>query len=270
MTLLPQQRGRIEIETLWPSILTMIFVDQKNPHLLTFWLYNGIIEEKELKNNPMPVIEKIAYAISANSRARKYQQFLALVAPLTQESIIDVGVNTTEYSATDNYLEKFYLHPENITAVGLGAEGDFLPFRERYPLVTTVPGDGRILPFADDTFAIAYSNAVIEHVGSFDDQKRFLAELFRVAKRGYLTTPNRHFPIELHTRLPLLHLLLSKKNFDTVVTKIGKSWAAGDYMSLLSERELRSLFSAVGITRYTLIKNRFCGLPMTFTVIWHK
>lgn len=215
-------------------------------------------------------IEKIAYAISAKSRARKFSQFLDLCAPQADETIVDVGVNTTEYSATDNYLEKFYPHPEKVTAVGMGDASDFIPFKERYPLVTICPGDGRALPFADDTFAIAYSNAVIEHVGGLADQRCFLAELFRVSRRGYLTTPNRHFPIELHTRLPLLHLLLSKKSFDRFVTWIGKPWAAGDYMSLLSERDLKTLLGEVGITHFTLIKNRFCGLPMTFTVIWNK
>lgn len=216
------------------------------------------------------VIESIAYAISAKSRRKKYSQFLTLIAPQPNESLVDVGVNTTEYSATDNYLEKFYDHPEKITAVGMGSEADFATFKNRYPQVATVPGDGRALSFADNTFDIAYSNAVIEHVGHFDDQHRFLSELYRVSKRGYLTTPNRHFPIELHTRIPLLHLILSKQNFDRFVTKIGKSWAAGDYMSLLSESDLRRLFEEAGISHYTLIKNRFCGLPMTFTIIWHK
>lgn len=215
----------------------------------------------------MSVIERIAYAISAKSRQKKYTQFLSLIAPQPTESIIDVGVNTTEYSATDNYLEKSYPYAEHITAVG---QGDFTKFRERYPKVTALSGDGRALAFPDNTFDIAYSNAVIEHVGNFDDQRRFLSELYRVSHRGYLTTPNRHFPIELHTRIPLLHLLLHKKNFDTLVTKAGKPWAAGDYMSLLSESDLRRLFSEVGISHYTLIKNRFCGLPMTFTVVWHK
>jgi len=216
------------------------------------------------------VIESIAYAISAKSRTKKYSQFLSLIAPQTNESIVDVGVNTTEYSATDNYLEKFYDSPEKITAVGMGSEADFSAFKSRYPKVTALSGDGRALSFPDDSFDIAYSNAVIEHVGNFNDQRRFLSELYRVSKRGYLTTPNRHFLIELHTRIPLLHLLLSKRNFDRFVTKIGKSWAAGDYMSLLSESDLRRLFAEVGISHYTLIKNRFCGLPMTFTLIWHK
>lgn len=232
--------------------------------------YNGIIGKKSPKNNTVSVIEKIAYTISARSRARKYAQFLKLIAPAKEETIIDVGVNTTEYSATDNYLEKFYTFPEQITAVGIGTDAEIAAFKTRYPKVTTLSGDGRALTFSDNTFAIAYSNAVIEHVGNFDDQRRFLSELFRVSKRGYLTTPNRLFPIELHTRIPLLHLLLSKKNFDAFVTKIGKGWAAGDYMSLLSESDLRKLFSEAGIEHYTLIKNRFWGLPMTFTVIWHK
>ena len=215
----------------------------------------------------MSVIESIAYAISARSRQRKFSQFLTLIDPQPNDTIIDVGVNTIEYSDTDNYLEKFYTNPSRITALG---QGDFTDFRKRYPAVTAVPGDGRTLPFADSAFDIAYSNAVIEHVGTRDDQRRFLAELFRVSHRGYLTTPNKYFPIELHTRLPLLHLLLSKTNFDRFVTLVGKSWAAGDYMSLLGENDLRALLAEVGISDYSLIKNRFCGLPMTFTVIWHK
>ncbi len=213
------------------------------------------------------LIEKIAYSISAKSRAKKFSQFLTQVAPQPDETIVDVGVNTTEYSDTDNYLEKFYPHTEKITAVGMG---DMSAFQKRYPLVTAVSGDGRTLPFADNTFAISYSNAVIEHVGTTTDQRRFLSELVRVSTRGYFTTPNRHFPIELHTRIPLLHLLLSKKNFDACATFLGKAWATGDYMTLLSEYELRALCKEIGLTEYTLIKNRFLGIPMTFTVIWHK
>lgn len=218
----------------------------------------------------MSLIETIAYRISASSRAKKFSQFLKLVAPQPHESIVDVGVNTTEYSATDNYLEKFYDHPDHITAVGMGSDTEIADFQARYPKVTTLSGDGRVLAFTDNSFDVSYSNAVIEHVGNFDDQRRFLAELYRVSRRGYLTTPNRHFPVELHTRIPLLHLCLSKKNFDRFVTWIGKGWAAGDYMSLLSESDLRRLLSDVGITHYTLIPNRFCGLAMTYTIIWHK
>lgn len=215
----------------------------------------------------MSLIEKTAYSISAKSRGRKYRQFLDLVAPQTDETILDVGANVTEYSETDNFLERHYEHPEKITVLGVG---DISPIKERYPSVAVVSGDGRTLPFPDQSFDIAYSNAVIEHVGSREDQLRFLRELSRVGKRGFLTTPNRHFPIEVHTRIPLLHLLLPKPLFDRFLRFIGKGWAADGYMNLLSEHDLRTLLHDAGIPDATIIRNRFLGFTMTFTVMWKK
>lgn len=213
------------------------------------------------------IVDKIAYSLSAQSRKKKFSQFLQEIIPQKEERILDVGVNTTEYSDTDNYLETSYSHPEKITAIGLG---DMSMFAKHYPLVHAISADGLDLPFEDDAFDIAYSNAVIEHVGDHEKQLQFLKELVRVAKRGYLTTPNRLFLVEVHTRVPFLHLILSKKYFDTFLDWIGKSWATGDYMRLLSEQELRLLFAQSGITEYSLIKNRFLLLPMTFTVLWKK
>lgn len=211
---------------------------------------------------------RFADAISAKSRLQKWQQFLALMRPQPDETILDIGVNTTEYSAADNYLERRYQYPEKISAVGVGE--DFTEFNRRYPAVRTFSSDGRKLCFENDSFDISYSNAVIEHVGPRPDQQRFLEEMFRVGRRGYLTTPNRLFPIETHTRIPVLHIVLPRRIFDGLLHLIGKGWAAGDYMYLFSESELRSLLAVAGIRDYQLVRNRFLGLPMTFTVTWHK
>lgn len=211
------------------------------------------------------LIEQLAYKISGKSRSKKWQQFLDIIQPLPHEKIIDVGVNTTEYSASDNYLESHYTHPENITAVGLGT--DFKNLQKAYPKVTFVSGDGRQLPFPDKAFDIVYSNAVIEHVGGYADQLAFMKELVRVGKRGYLTTPNRLFPVEVHTRIPLLHLILPKHLFDTVLRLIGKGWAAGNYMQLLSRKDIEKLLTEAHL-KGTIVANRFCGVPMTYTVIW--
>ncbi len=213
-------------------------------------------------------IEALAHTISKKSRTEKWAQFQALMTPGPNERIVDVGVNTTEYSEADNFLEQHYAYPKNITAVGV--ETDFTEFKRRYPDVTTVTSDGTRLPFDDDTFDIGYSNAVIEHVGDRMKQLAFLRELYRVSRRGYVTTPNRHFPIEVHTRIPLLHLVLSKSSFDRVATALGKDWATGDYMYLLSRQELLTLAHEAGIEQPEIIPNRFLGFTMTFTLIWHK
>lgn len=66
-------------------------------------------------------------------------------------------------------------------------------------------GDGRKLPFGDKAFDIVYSNSVIEHVGSFEDQAAFANELRRVGRTHFVQTPDRTFPIEPHYIAPFIH-----------------------------------------------------------------
>lgn len=212
-------------------------------------------------------IHRLATRVSARNRARKHAYFLAAMQPSPSDAILDIGANATEYSEVDNYLEKHYAHPENITVVCLD---DIEQLQARYPKITFVKGDGKRLPFQDGQFAIAYSNAVIEHVGDHAAQLTFLREMVRVSRRGFMTTPNRHFPVETHTRVPLLHLLLPKPWFDAVLRRIGAGWAAGDYMSLLTKRDLVRLLREASVTRYRITHHRLLGLTLTYTVTWEK
>jgi len=72
---------------------------------------------------------------------------------------------------------------------------------------TVVSGDGCQLPFRDQSFEIVFSNSVIEHVGSSEQQRRFAGEVRRVGKRYWVQTPNRWFPVEQHLLTPLVHWL---------------------------------------------------------------
>lgn len=205
----------------------------------------------------------LANYISKMNRTRKYELFLNTFRPTSTSSILDVGFNNEEHSPVDNFLERNYPYPQNITA--LGVEGIDL-FNERYPEVKTVIYDGRRYPFLDKSFDIGWSNAVIEHVGNKEYQLLFLREICRTCHSIYITTPNRYFPIELHTRIPLLHWL-PKKIFDRVISVTSKKWAAGDYMNLLSYRQIKSLLREVGITDYKINRNRFLGFTMDFCIL---
>jgi hypothetical protein len=150
----------------------------------------------------------LAARISERSRARKLSLFLELMRPGPETAVVDVGVSDGGYGegpyGTHNFFELHYPWPSQITAVST----QYLDrFAAAFPQVRAVRSDGRDLPFADGEFDIAFSNAVLEHVGQRDDQRAFVHELCRVGRRVFLTTPNRLFPIDVHTLLPLLHWL---------------------------------------------------------------
>ena len=58
---------------------------------------------------------------------------------------------------------------------------------------------------------LVVSNATIEHVGSYNNQKLFISECIRVAKNSiFITTPNRYFFLDFHTKIPFIHFLPKK------------------------------------------------------------
>ena len=166
---------------------------------------------------------------------------MELMRPGPATTVLDVGVGDVgfgeaEQCATENFFEEFYPWRENVTAVGL--HGGRL-FAARYPAVRYVQADGCELPFADREFDLYFSNAVVEHVGDRERQRRFVAEAVRVAERVFLTTPNRWFPVEVHTRLPFVHWL-APAAAARWYERLGKPWAKE--LNLLRPGELRALF----------------------------
>ena len=219
------------------------------------------------RSEATPLDASLTGRFSAFNRFRKWQLFMDRVKPRPEDRILDIGYTDLEYRSTDNFLEKHYPHPGMITARGVDQPEHFA---KRYPDVQAVCYDGARFPFDDGSFDVAWSNAVLEHVGTTADrvemQIAFLREIARVAQRAFITTPNRWFPLEVHTRTPLLHWL-PKRWFDVYLRARGQAWASGDYMTLLSEQDLRSRLAAAGIERYELVRNRVGPFTADFVVI---
>jgi SAM-dependent methyltransferase len=187
---------------------------------------------------------RLADAISLRSRRRKLRLLLDELQPGPRTTVLDVGVDEVGFGdaggqagcRTHNILEELYPWPHQLTALGLH---DGAAFRARYPAIRYVQGDACALPFPDDAFDIVYANAVIEHVGGAERQRLLVDEALRVGRRVFVTTPNRWFPLELHTGLPLVHWL-PEPAAARVYAALGKGWAAENH--LLGPRALRALF----------------------------
>ena len=190
--------------------------------------------------------ERLAIA----ARDRIYDDLIRCCAPRPGDTILDVGVSDVVNDAA-NMLERKYPYPDRITALGLGEGAEFRAAFPKTGYVRIEPNQR--LPFADKSFTIATSNAVLEHVGSGHHQALFVSELMRVAHKVFISVPHRYFPVEHHTGIPFLHYW--DRSFAPVCRYLGKSeWADERNLILMSKGRLRSLGPAHGAIAHTGLK----------------
>lgn len=198
----------------------------------------------------------------AKSRERKYRQLISLTKPSKDSTILDVGVADKEYSPFDNYFEKRYPYPDRITALSIHPLEEF---SKRYRSIKAISYSGGEFPFEDKQFSLVVSNAVIEHVGGFRAQVLFIKELQRVGNQFFFTTPAKEFPIEIHTNLPFIHWL-SEKKFDKVLKWLRKGWCSGDYMNLLTKKQIKYCMNVAEIQKFQILTHRIAFIPVHYAV----
>jgi ubiquinone/menaquinone biosynthesis C-methylase UbiE len=213
----------------------------------------------------LPPARSLPARIAALQRRRMFDKFVETIGIHPSRSIVDVGVTSNETYALDNYFEALYPRKDKITACGIENAGHL---ERRYPGLRFVQIQPGPLPFEDGAFDVAHSSAVIEHVGDRANQQAYLRELWRVSRVGlFVTTPNRWFPVEFHTVLPLVHWL-PPAMFRALLSRMGKRfYAKEENLNLLSRRQLRMTAEAAGLENISVETVSLLGWPTNLLLI---
>jgi ubiquinone/menaquinone biosynthesis C-methylase UbiE len=223
-----------------------------------------MVKKQPNKQFNLSIPGSLPVRIVTHQRRRMYDRFLIESKIGIDDTILDVGATADVAFEYSNYLEQWYVHKRAITAVGI----DDAAFLEKLYGVRFVRASGLQLPFRDRAFDIVHSSAVLEHVGSLQNQIAFVQECCRVARKWvFLTTPNRWFPVEFHTALPLVHWL-PKKTFRALMRATGYSFFAEERnLNLLSMREMRAIAARVHGFKFRVSSVSLWGWPSNVLLI---
>lgn len=210
-------------------------------------------------------------SLGARLRAKRIKPLLSMMDAVFKEhgnvEIVDVGGEKNYWNIVPyRYLEEYDVR---ITIVNLPSSS----FSDEDDRFRFVAADGCDLScFDDNSFHIAHSNSVIEHVGRWDRMVKFSKEIRRVAPRYFVQTPNYWFPIEPHWMFPFFHWLPQPiriwlvLNFSlghwTKATGVDAAVRQVEEANLLNKRMLAELFKDAQI--YT---ERFLLLPKSLMAI---
>jgi Methyltransferase domain len=226
------------------------------------------MEEKPNDQYNVSMPNSLAARIALRVRHWMFDEFMRRFNPGPQDTVLDVGVTSDQDYSSSNYFEALYPFKARITAAGL-SDASFLEVM--YPSLRYVQANATNLPFANAAFDFVHSSAVLEHVGSFENQAQMIRECLRVARRGIcLTTPNRWFPIEIHTQLPLIHWLPKSKS-RALMRRIGYGFfAKEENLNLMSRGELVKAVAGTSGWRFEMVTAKLLGWPSNLLLFAHR
>jgi hypothetical protein len=221
----------------------------------------GLVIQDPLVERAKMTSDRMYLLLTPYFRKKRMRHFLNRLKPGYDSKILDVGGTIRNWELIDT--------PFSIEILNLSLP-EVLPSDN--PRIKFVEGDGTDLHYRDHSFDICFSNSVIEHLGSYENQKKYAFEVSRVAEAVWIQTPARSFPLEPHFLFPFIQFIPNawKKRIARYFTPWG--WitrpsaeevnAFVDEIRLLTYEEMQNLFPDCEIH-----VERFLGMPKAYIAI---
>ena len=136
------------------------------------------------------------HSIGTHLRAKRWEVFGHQFPDIAHMRVLDLG-------GTTKHWETSPLRPQTVVVLNL------LPEHSDIDWITAVQGDACAVPdeIRGQEFDLVYSNSLIEHVGGHARRVEFADQVQSLARRHWVQTPYRYFPIEPHWLFPGLQFM---------------------------------------------------------------
>ena len=186
-------------------------------------------------------LDRLKNDLALRTRRVIFETFMRECVPTATSRVADFGVSGHRSHPAHYFFEAMYPYRDNLTAIARAdEEAGWMP--SQFPGLHYLEADLRAIPLPDLYFDCGICNAVVEHAGPREQQYALVREVCRVCKCVMFTTPNKRFPIEMHTFLPSLHWL-PDETYRSLLRRIGLSYFANvENFNPLDATTFRALF----------------------------
>ena len=184
-------------------------------------------------------------------------------------SYLDIGTTQDESHKSSNYLNKKFDFIKLHKSI---SDQKILDKRFSSVLQKSITSSfsmEEISLFKSD-FVIA--NATIEHVGSLENQLKMLQNMISLTKKVMvIQTIYRFFPIDTHTKLPLIHLL-PKEMHRKIIKFLGYDYySLEENLNMLGMKDMENILNNYNhFINFKIYKIRTFGLVSNILAICHK
>jgi SAM-dependent methyltransferase len=221
-------------------------------------------------------LRRLAARSSTACRVRRGRMFAERLRPTEEDQILDLG------GGSGGHIAELVPYRRNVTIGELDAEA-LRRAAETYGFSGLQLDGGETFPVADGEYDVVFCSSVIEHVTGPKEiachtedgkqfaasaraaQANFAAEIRRIAKRYFVQTPYKYFPIEQHSFLPFFVVLLPRRWQVRLMRFLSAhGWFKPAYpdFRLLTIKEMRALFPDAEI-----VLERYCGFVKSIVAI---
>ena len=152
--------------------------------------------------------------------------------------VLDIGTTSDTENKSSNFIIKNLKNIKNFNSISNQLiTSSFFKKKLQKKIIKNF-SEYEIENFKSD---LVVSNATIEHVGNYNNQKAMVSNMIKLSKKMVIiSTPYRYHPLEFHTKIPFIHWLPKKihrkilKNFNLTF------YSKEENLNLLSKSDLRS------------------------------
>lgn len=187
-----------------------------------------------------------------------------LVHPDKKFSVIDLGGDV-------NYWQQLNWQLPNVQTTLLNLYENKINDDLKSNFIS-IQGNALEAPFDSKSFDLVFSNSVIEHVGSYENQEKFANEVRRLSDKYIVQTPSLWFPLEPHSLIPLFQFIPhSIRALLIMVFNINYFPKAKSYKEALNTSKTTLMFTKKRFKKLfpeaDIQVEKLFGIPKSFTAV---